>query len=219
MITEHQIEQFYKDVDSLKLKFPVAAIAKATGFGKSTVSVYLTKTKEPSESFIEKFYESFTIVPRGGESGPKNYEANEERVMSQANEDSAPYNSGTRKILIDTNVLIKLITDSIADKLNVANEKVLAEKELRRQDFEAALKKANEEKDQLFNLVKSDLSRIKQDQSLALAYQKAWVELHAEEVSGGDQTKAKAVKAKMGRLVGEKSLGPLPKDTPSVQGK
>jgi hypothetical protein len=47
MITNDLIDKFYKDVTELKLRFPVAAIAKATGFSKGNVSDYLNKKKEP----------------------------------------------------------------------------------------------------------------------------------------------------------------------------
>lgn len=60
MLTKELIDNFYEDVSSLKLKFPVAAIQKATGFGKGTVSQYLNKRLEPSENFIKIFYEHFS---------------------------------------------------------------------------------------------------------------------------------------------------------------
>lgn len=59
MLKESDIDQFYKDVDALELKFPVAAIAKATGARKGNVSDYLNKRKTPSENFIKKFYDNF----------------------------------------------------------------------------------------------------------------------------------------------------------------
>lgn len=59
MLKAVDIENFYKHVSTLGLKFPVAAIAKATGFSKGNVSDYLKKVKEPSENFINKVYETF----------------------------------------------------------------------------------------------------------------------------------------------------------------
>jgi intein/homing endonuclease len=59
MITNETISKFYKDVEALGLKFPVAAISKATGYSKGNVSQYLQKKDEPSENFISKFYEKF----------------------------------------------------------------------------------------------------------------------------------------------------------------
>jgi hypothetical protein len=46
LLQKSEIEKFYADVEALRLKFPVAAIAKATGYTKSNVSEYLSKKKE-----------------------------------------------------------------------------------------------------------------------------------------------------------------------------
>lgn len=62
MITKQEITQFYADVDKLGLKFPGAAIVEATGESKGNVSKYLNKKKQPSESFLKRFYEKF---PKG----------------------------------------------------------------------------------------------------------------------------------------------------------
>lgn len=68
MLKESDISEFYRHVDELKLRFPVAAIARATGASKGNVSDYLKKRKEPSENFLKKFYSQFPIsttkVPR-----------------------------------------------------------------------------------------------------------------------------------------------------------
>lgn len=66
MLTKTQIERFYTDVEGLGLKFPVAAIADATGENKANVSKYLGKKLEPSEGFLKRFYEKF---PKGGNNG------------------------------------------------------------------------------------------------------------------------------------------------------
>jgi transcriptional regulator with XRE-family HTH domain len=63
MLTNKQIEQFYKDVDILNLKYPVAEIARATKESKGNISRILNKKAEPSEAFLKKFYKSFEIVP------------------------------------------------------------------------------------------------------------------------------------------------------------
>lgn len=60
MLDKAGIDQFYKDVEALGLKFPVAAIAGATGFSKGNVSDYLKKRREPSQGFLNKFYEKFS---------------------------------------------------------------------------------------------------------------------------------------------------------------
>lgn len=71
MLTKSQIDQFYRDVKKLDLKFPGSAISKATGFSKGQVSTYLNKHDEPSENFINAFYEKFgeslKSVPRENE--------------------------------------------------------------------------------------------------------------------------------------------------------
>lgn len=75
MVTASEITRFYEYVAGLGLKFPVAAISKATGFSKGNVSQYLSKTLEPSENFMNAVYEKFPIdfkkVPRAtsGEKG------------------------------------------------------------------------------------------------------------------------------------------------------
>lgn len=68
-MTNQLIEKFYNDVEMLGLKFPIASIAKATGFSKGTVSTYLSRNDEPSENFLKAFYKAFEkslkIVPSG----------------------------------------------------------------------------------------------------------------------------------------------------------
>jgi hypothetical protein len=59
-VTRDSIDQFYKDVEKLGLKFPVAAITKGTGYSKGNVSAYLSKKMEPSANFLKKFYEVFS---------------------------------------------------------------------------------------------------------------------------------------------------------------
>jgi len=61
MLKKEDIEQFYKDVSTLGLKFPVAAISEATGQSKSNVSKYLSRNLEPSEAFLKKFYDKFPV--------------------------------------------------------------------------------------------------------------------------------------------------------------
>lgn len=59
MLTQGKIDQFYKDVEILGLKYPVAEIQRATEFPKSNVSEWLSKKKVPSENFIDTFYLKF----------------------------------------------------------------------------------------------------------------------------------------------------------------
>jgi phage repressor protein C with HTH and peptisase S24 domain len=61
MLTREQIEDFYKQVEGLGLRFPVADIAKKTGEPKGNVSKYLSRKMEPSKSFIERFYKGFDL--------------------------------------------------------------------------------------------------------------------------------------------------------------
>ncbi|MFA9212956.1 MAG: hypothetical protein ACEQSR_03815 [Candidatus Methylacidiphilales bacterium] len=60
MLISSKIEQFYKDVENLDLRFPIAEIALKTGFAKSNVSDYLSKKKVPSDNFLKVFYEFFS---------------------------------------------------------------------------------------------------------------------------------------------------------------
>ncbi|MHA4844470.1 hypothetical protein ACX0G7_09910 [Flavitalea antarctica] len=59
MLQKSDIDNFYADVERLKLKSPVASIAKQTGSSRGMVSEYLSGKKDPSANFIRKFYESF----------------------------------------------------------------------------------------------------------------------------------------------------------------
>ena len=71
MLKRNDIERFYQEVGKLDLKFPVAAIAKATGESKGNVSRILNKKLAPSESFLKRFNEKFSLstknVPHGTE--------------------------------------------------------------------------------------------------------------------------------------------------------
>lgn len=65
MLQKSQIEQFYKDVESVRdIKKLNAVIARATGYSSGNVSEYLNGKKDPSESFLNSFYEWFENVPR-----------------------------------------------------------------------------------------------------------------------------------------------------------
>lgn len=64
MLTKADIDKFYKDLDSLDVKFPVAVISEKTGYNKGNVSQIINRKLSPSENFIEAFYKSFKNVPR-----------------------------------------------------------------------------------------------------------------------------------------------------------
>lgn len=51
--------KFYHDVEKLGFTSPVANIAQKTGYAKGNISSILNRKLEPSEQFINKFYESF----------------------------------------------------------------------------------------------------------------------------------------------------------------
>jgi hypothetical protein len=62
MLTQEKIDQFYKDVEALKLRFPVAEVQRMTGFSKGQISQVLGKTLSPSEDLINEFYKSLNKV-------------------------------------------------------------------------------------------------------------------------------------------------------------
>lgn len=65
MLQKAQIEQFYRDVQSVRdIKKLNAVIARATKYSSGNVSEYLNRKKEPSEAFLNSFYEWFKNVPR-----------------------------------------------------------------------------------------------------------------------------------------------------------
>lgn len=59
MLDKAQIELFYKDLEKLGLRFPVAEIHRRTGLNKGSISEYLNRKREPSEAFIDAFYREF----------------------------------------------------------------------------------------------------------------------------------------------------------------
>lgn len=73
MLTKSLIDNFYKAVDALGLKFPVARIAEVTEENKGNVSKILSRKMEPGEAFLKKFYEGFKIpLPQGVLGNEKN---------------------------------------------------------------------------------------------------------------------------------------------------
>lgn len=65
LITKEHIEKFYDDLERLALKFPVARISEKTEYSKGNVSEILSKKKEPSEEFLNRFYKEFEKVLNG----------------------------------------------------------------------------------------------------------------------------------------------------------
>lgn len=62
MMANERIQRFYKDIQGLDIRFPVSAIAQATGETKGNVSKYLNQKMQPSESFLNRFYMKFGKV-------------------------------------------------------------------------------------------------------------------------------------------------------------
>lgn len=68
------------------------------------------------------------------------------------------------------------------------------------------------ENDRLYALLNSSLVRISDDQQIALAYQKAWVEYEAEKAAKGDPKKKREIISHMGKLVDGKLMGGVKED-------
>lgn len=120
MLNAVTIELFYRQVDELGLKFPVAAIAKATGFSKGTVSDILQRKKEPSENFIKRFSEKFSRS-----STEKQDSTNIATLLQTQNaliQQLAAFSQTQNKILVE-------LKDGIQDKVNKI-ETVVANNEI-----------------------------------------------------------------------------------------
>jgi len=61
MKTDINNEILIKAVKRLQLRFPVAEIERATGYGKGSISNFLNSQKPVSDKFLEKFSQSFNI--------------------------------------------------------------------------------------------------------------------------------------------------------------
>lgn len=110
MLTQEKIDKFYKDVENLGLKKPVAAIMRATGDDKSNVSKYLSKKLEPSEEFIKRFYEKFgsSIKVVSRETAEISYNTKEDilRMLDKSLDANTKHASANEK---NANSLIKLV--------------------------------------------------------------------------------------------------------------
>lgn len=85
MLDKDRIDLFYKDLERLGLRFPVAEIHRRTGLNKGSISEYLNRKREPSQGFIDAFYREFkdelnknsivmttvTAKPKFGDEKPK----------------------------------------------------------------------------------------------------------------------------------------------------
>jgi transcriptional regulator with XRE-family HTH domain len=55
-----RISKFYTDLEKMDLRFPVAEIVRKLKVSKGYVSEVLSRKKEPSEDFINRFYQEFS---------------------------------------------------------------------------------------------------------------------------------------------------------------
>lgn len=78
-LLQSDIDQFYKDLEGLRLVTPVAELARVSGLSSGNVSEYLNKKKRPSKRLIDSFYRHYKSsinIPRAtqaedsGEPGP-----------------------------------------------------------------------------------------------------------------------------------------------------
>jgi transcriptional regulator with XRE-family HTH domain len=61
MKTDINNEILIKAVKKLQLRFPVAEIERATGYGKGSISNFLNSQKPVSDKFLETFSKAFNI--------------------------------------------------------------------------------------------------------------------------------------------------------------
>lgn len=59
MKKKYDIDVFFNDLEKLNLVFPNKELSEKLGFHIGTVSNYLNRKKDPSNSFMHKFYEVF----------------------------------------------------------------------------------------------------------------------------------------------------------------
>lgn len=108
MLTQKKIDQFYKDVEILGLKTPIATIAEKTGYSKGNVSTYLGKSKPPSEKFIDKFYESFNLVRQNSHTPPNNQGSNDNKYLLLLEENDRFFKTQYHNILVSLSKLIEI---------------------------------------------------------------------------------------------------------------
>lgn len=181
MLKAVDIENFYKHVNALGLKFPVAAIAKETGFSKGNVSDYLKKVKEPSENFIKKVYEAF---PESTKKVPhdvvdKKEESHEEPISKELHE------------LIESN---RTLAES--NKTQAEANKIQAEANNKLVQAHAELISMLKSKE---GEISSDVQRFVLTQAEILALLKAAIEVDVDYKAKGDEVKANEMAAKINR--------------------
>jgi hypothetical protein len=137
MITKAEIEQFYKDVDELALKFPGSAIAKRTNFNKGIVSEYLNKKKEPSENFLRAFYNAF---PKGSPNVSRNTVSGGNNISSQSD----------LSALIQNNSILTAAIDKAQDNISKAQDNIA---------------KCQEDQRELIHMLKAERSTVGSDRA------------------------------------------------------
>lgn len=203
MLTQGKIDQFYKDVKSLGLKYPVAEIQRATEFPKSNVSEWLSKKKVPSENFIDTFYLKFKK------------ELIKSSIVVPLKDHDAIIDDGESAIMVieiktasgkiiqikpEGQTDIPLLNAFLEERDRVLEERNRTIEKIESQS-QARIEELKKDKEELTSKLNSILERIYGGQQLALAYQKAWVDYEAEKAAKGDLKKKKEIQYKMGKLV------------------
>ena len=115
MLTQEKIDRFYKDLERLGLKRPVAVITERTGLSKGNVSSYLNKKLPPSEAFINKFYDSFRKELEEAGRGSVNFTVDRDQLIGELQKDV---------IKLEARVNVLLIT--LADIVSKVDKKAIA---------------------------------------------------------------------------------------------
>lgn len=198
MLTINDIEQFYNDVSALGLKFPVAAISKATGFSKGNVSDYLSRKKEPSENFVKVFYKKLykgsTDVPRNTVSAGNSHVRGTGQVDLVVEETSATYrHKGAGK------------GEGLKSSVNGLQDPY-------REKYITLLEKENDRKS---HIIETNLTGLVIGQKSILAHLAVSLECDAMRDGGGDKRKADRIKENMDKRIGEVFSGKVRKDKTS----
>jgi transcriptional regulator with XRE-family HTH domain len=61
-----RLEKFKRDLESLRLRFPIAELAERMKANKGNISAYLNGKKPVSEKFLQRFYDEFSLMLPGG---------------------------------------------------------------------------------------------------------------------------------------------------------
>ena len=123
MLTQGKIDKFYRDVKYLRLTKPVADITKATGYSKGNVSEFLSGKKQPSENFIDAFYNAFKgkIIEHGSTEVPQS-----ENNINSPN-GKIDYIEEAFKQLKETNEYLRRMLDvSLAELASSVNDNAAA---------------------------------------------------------------------------------------------